>query len=251
MPALRESQDAFAAALFSGALPGNVTAVNPEEAQRRFAVYRNNVMVGLTKALATRFPVVERLVGEDFFRACAREFVLRHPPRSRLLMRYGESFPDFLAAFGPAKTLPYLPDVARIEVARGEAYHAADASPLGPDVLAQAAEAGAEDLRLSLHPSLRIVSSAHPAFTIWSMNQPGRTPTRIADWRAETALVLRPRMSVLVEAIAPARTAFLTRIQERGLLSEALEAGLAQDPEFDPGTAIAWIFATGLVVAVN
>jgi len=58
---------------------------------RRFAVYRNNLAVGLVSALATRFPVVKRLVGDEFFRAMAHADASVDLPRPPLMMYYGVS----------------------------------------------------------------------------------------------------------------------------------------------------------------
>ena len=92
-----ESQ--FAAAMLDPAVPvpDAVTAWN-DAVQSRFAVYRNNVTVGLVEALRKRFPVCERLVGEEFFAAMAREFVRGAPPRSPLLYLYGDALADFILA---------------------------------------------------------------------------------------------------------------------------------------------------------
>lgn len=251
MPALRESQSAFARALFDGGLPANVSGADAAVARARFAVYRNNVVVGLTKALAARFPVVERLVGEAFFRACARVFVERHPPRSRLMMRYGAEFPDFLAGFEPAAALPYLPDVARLEYALGEAYHAADAQSAGVEALAAAATRDPLDLRVRLHPSLRLVASAHPVVTIWRMNQPVRRPEPIAAWRGETALVARPSLVVGVETAEPGYAAFLAALGRDPHFAAAAEAAFSADDAFDPGAALARAIAGGLVASID
>jgi len=83
-------------------LPMGLVSQNSHGLEQRFAVYRNNVAIGLIEALEARFPVVRRLVGEEFFTAMARVFVQAHPPRSPLLMIYGDSFPQFIAGFGPA-----------------------------------------------------------------------------------------------------------------------------------------------------
>jgi hypothetical protein len=251
VPALHETQRAFAGGLIDGVLPQNVTARIPEEAPLRFAVYRNNVRVGLIEALRARFPVVERLVGEEFFRACAGLFATRHPPRSRLLMQYGEDFPAFLESFEPARSLPYLPDVARLEIARGEAYHAADAEPLGPEAFARAASGDVERLRLRLHPSLRLVVSRYPIVAIWEMNQPGRKPERLPLDQGETALVARPAMTVNVEPISPGYAAFLAAFAVGGDLSEAASAAASREDDFDLAGHLARIFASGLVTDIN
>ena len=216
MPSFPELQRDFRAALGTGAPPAGVTAVAPEETARRFAVYRNNVAVALIEALRRRFPVVERLVGTDFARAMFAAFAQAHPPRSPLMLAYGEELPDFIAAFPPAAGLPYLPDVARLELARGRAYHAADAEPLGAAELAAAAARDPAELRLRLHPSLEVITSRHPVHTIWAMNQPGATPGPIADWRAESVLVARPRLAVVTVPVPPGEAALRRRPRRRG-----------------------------------
>ena len=95
---------------------------------RRFSVYRNNVAVGLIGALEARYPVARRIVGADVFRALARALRYARKPRSPVMIAYGDDFPDFLAEAGAALDLPYLADVARLENAWVEAYHAEDAT---------------------------------------------------------------------------------------------------------------------------
>jgi hypothetical protein len=86
MPSLANIQDAFATALLdrTAALPSSLGGAARRRSDRRFAVYRNNVAVGLVSALATRFPVVKRLVGDDFFRAMAHAYASVELPRSPL-----------------------------------------------------------------------------------------------------------------------------------------------------------------------
>src|SRR5262245_42691844 len=87
-------QDAFSRALRDAAHPTPVSVRGParRSADRRFAVYRNNRSAGLIAALAARFPVVQRLVGDEFFREMARQYIAHDPPRSPILMEYGETF---------------------------------------------------------------------------------------------------------------------------------------------------------------
>ena len=152
-----ETQSDFAAALLDPALPAPAGL-----AERRFAVYRNNVTVGLCDALAASFPTVAALVGEDFFYALARDFIRQSPPAGPVLHEYGEGFPAFIAGHAAAGDLPYLPDVARLDWVCLRAYHAADAAPVGIDALAAVPAAALDGLRLSLHPSLALVASDWP-----------------------------------------------------------------------------------------
>ena len=187
-------QNAFARALLDPAhtVPAPIRGAARRRANRRFAVYCNNVVAGLVDALAQRFPVVCRLVGDEFFRAMARAYATARPPTSPLMMLYGETFPDFIDAFAPAAVLPYLGDVARLELARGRAYHAADAVPAGPQIFAGLPAEQLGHLRVRLHPSASIVTSAHPIVSIWQVNTDPDHAVPIAPWAAEPALVARP-----------------------------------------------------------
>src|SRR3546814_15291880 len=110
------------------------------------------------------------MCGYGVFGARGRVYGARAPPHSHIMLDYGASFPDFSERFEPATTLPYLADVARIERAWIEAYHAAEAPALDPAALARFTPDELPALRLRLHPSVRLVRSRFPAMTIWRMN---------------------------------------------------------------------------------
>ena len=98
----------FAPALLDPACatPPVVTGPNGRAAGKRYDVYRNNVTVSLIDALAAIYPAVQRITGTDFFRAMARFHVRESPPASPLLFEYGRGFPDFIAGYEHAQTLP-------------------------------------------------------------------------------------------------------------------------------------------------
>jgi Putative DNA-binding domain len=129
---------AFARALLDPdvATPTVVAGPKSKAAVKRYNVYRNNVTVSLINALAAAFPATLRITGVDFFRAMARFYVRATPPTSPLLFEYGQDFPDFIERYEYAQSVPWLADVARIERAWLDAYHAADVQPLRPHELA-------------------------------------------------------------------------------------------------------------------
>ncbi|WP_168880109.1 DUF2063 domain-containing protein [Rhizobium sp. P28RR-XV] len=247
------TQTEFAAALIDSdlAVPKGLTAWSGPEPARRFGVYRNNVAIGLISALASRFPAAERIVGEEFFAAMAQEFVRLHPPRSPLLLAYGDDFPDFAEDFEPAREIPYLPNVMRLEAARGHAYHAADATPLNAALLANIEPAGLADLAFVPHPSASIVRCAHPAVTIWAMNTGEIELADIADWTAEDALVVRPEMIVEVHRLPPGGAVFLERLFAGADLGSAFETSLAEAADFDLSANLAGAFTAGAFLAIR
>lgn len=245
-----ELQGAFADALLDPQRPTPTGVVDPEGAPcaRRFGVYRNNVTVGLSGALAETFPAVRRLVGDDFFRAMAIAYARAEPPRSPVMAVYGAGFADFVARFEPAMGLPYLADVARIEQAWVEAYHAADAAPLDPAAFIGLAPEALPHLRLRLHPSLRIVRSAHAALTIWRCNteDAGTEPVEDAG-RPEDALILRPDAEVEVRAMPPGGATFVHALAAGDTVVEALGAALQAAPDFDLAAHLAGLMEMGAI----
>ncbi|SLN43652.1 hypothetical protein AQS8620_01733 [Aquimixticola soesokkakensis] len=223
-----DTEQNFRNAIFESTPPTGITARAPREAEIRFCVYRNNITHSLSRALASRFAVIERLVGGAFFAAMAREFLHAHPPRSPVLHAWGAAFPAFLDDFAPVAHLPYLSAVARLELARGRAYHAADAPPADARALAQAAQEPAR-LYLDLHPSVQSLCAPQAFVSIWRANQAGTPPGRVVADHPQAAVVLRDaRDQVQVLEVALGDIDCLGALQAGRSLLEA--ASLTQDP---------------------
>jgi hypothetical protein len=244
-------QTDFAQALLDSdrAVPAELTSHTARQPQKRFAVYRNNVVVNLVNALRAKFPATERIVGDEFFAAMARVFVTTQPPRSKILHTYGDDFGDFIAAFEPASELPYLSDVARLEAARTRAYHAADAQPLGASEFADIDPQSVGNLRLTLHPSLQVLRSPHPAVTIWAMNAGEMELGPVDLDAAEDALILRPALTVTVCALPPGGAAFLLALFGGATLAEAAASAASDDGRFDLTANLAGLVTSGAVSA--
>jgi len=244
------SQSAFADAVLHAdrPMPENVTSARGEADARRFAVYRNNVYVGLVGALAKRFPATERLVGQEFFRGMARAFAQVRKPSSPLLFRYGDEFPDFIASFGPAKSLPYLADLARLEAAWTEAYHAADAAPLGVGALAAIPPENLPSARLHPHPAARLVRSLFPVGSIWFAHQ-AEEVRPLAAKAAEAVLVVRPALAVSLHVLPPQDSVFAAALLAGESLGAAADRAFAA-ADFDFGTALVGLVSLGAFEAV-
>lgn len=218
---------------------------------RRFRVHSNTVAAGRISALEAQFPAVLDLVGSEFFRATARAFFLAYPPASPRLTTVGERFPDFLAGFEPALQFPYLADVARIEVARVRAYHAADTPRLGIEAFSSVAADAIEDLRIELHPAVAIVRSAHSAFTVFSMATGATAPTAIPQWHAEDCLIDRPEFDPIVQLLVPGMAVFLHALQHGATLAVATVAASESTAGFDLSEALATVIGGRLAVHLS
>jgi hypothetical protein len=241
---------AFTSALLDPETPSLSGFAAVADSQRRFAVHRNNMASGLVKTLAARFPAVVKIVGTEFFDVMAAAFVRAQPPRSPLLARYGDGFPDFIDAFAPAREVGYLGDVARIEAARTRAYHAADAEPAGADAFAAPAPEVVGAMGVILHPSVEIVRSPHPIVTIWATNSGERALMPIEDWCGEDALIARPHFEVGVHLLPVGGAEFLLALAAGRSLGEAAQHAIDAQSEFSLTENVAGLIRCGLVARI-
>ncbi|MGH8281337.1 MAG: HvfC/BufC family peptide modification chaperone [Gammaproteobacteria bacterium] len=172
-PSLHELQTGFTGWMLGqqdAALPGAV-AGNGLTPEMRLQVYRNIVFNNLTAALRTAYPAVLKLVGEEFFEGAAARYIRDYPSASGNLQDFGAQFADCLTSMPEAAGLPWLADMARLEWARQLAYLAADGQALAPAALAAISDSKQGDLRLGLHPGVRLLESNHPLLDIWDFCQ--------------------------------------------------------------------------------
>lgn len=238
MPTLADLQRSFTEFLLSspGARPDpalcNAIREDGIPAERRLAIYKNNVYAQLIGALKDSYPAVHRLTGDAFFRFAANEYIKAHPSRSPTLRGYGEHFPSFLGSFAPASSVPYLSDVARLELLYLESYHAAEVVPLPKEAFAALVSERTGQANLMLHPSTRLMTSPFPVSRIWEVN---RQPSAIADRRRisggpEYLLIVRPQTTVEVRRVACGAYAALVVLSRECSMAEALEAGSEAEP---------------------
>ncbi len=248
MASLADGQRRFVAALrdAEAAVPSDLTGRAGEVPVKRFAVYRNNVHVSLVEALRATYPVTERLVGETFFHAMARAFVGECLPATPVLLAYGGAFPAFIRGFEPARIVPYLADVAALEWARQEAYHAPDEAPLAADALAAVAPEALEGLRLTVHASARVVDSPWPVHAIWETNAHDETVRPVdVHGGGEAVLVMRPYWEVTTRVLGAGEPAFVLALAAGEPLPAAVACAEAQAADFDIARGLGNLLAAG------
>ena len=237
----------FAAALIDPEQPVPVGVAGPrgKGAGKRYNVYRNNVTVSLIDALASIYPAIQRITGVDFFRAMARFHVRETPPNSPLLFEYGRDFPAFIERYEYARDLPWLADVARIERAWLDAYHAADDDPLSADALAGVPPDQLSEIVFVPHSATRVIQSAYSVVTIFVANRDEGPTESIDAGEPEDVLITRPHLDVMVRHLPPGAALFLQMLVESATLGEAATAALEVVPTFDIGAAIAAMIEAG------
>lgn len=195
----------------------------PEESEQRFQVYRNNVSSARVDALRQTFPVLERLLGADYFSAVAALFVRTAPPPSPSLHEYGDGFGHFLRQLPALSGMPWLSEVAQIERARVRAFHAADRQAFN---MATSIAAPAQLLAVPLawHPSVSLIRAASPAYSLWHSQRRSLPPPPAAQWQPEDVLVWRREFDLQTAQVSGEQCTLLNQLHQGLSLADAAAA---------------------------
>lgn len=208
---------------------------NGLSANQRLAIYRNNTQLGLTEALRDGYPVINKLVGTEFFNYLARNYIPRHSPKAGCLLSFGCQFADFIAEFELASGLPYLPDTARLEWFWHEAFHEEAATALDSAMLATVPPDAYDKLGFALHPSVRFLTSDYPVQKIWQAHQEdyeGNDRINL-DGGGCYLLIYRPELEVEIISLHDTEFRFLSLLDMKLTLNQAVEQVLMEEPHFD------------------
>ncbi|TDV72437.1 DNA-binding domain-containing protein [Pseudomonas sp. LP_7_YM] len=199
-------QDAFVEALYDP----QASCLPILTEQPGFTVYRNTVMRAAVGALHANFPTVERLVGKDWFAAAAALHARQSTPLDARLIYHGAGFPAFLDQFEHAQSLPYLGDVARLDLLWTQCHTAMDEAGIDVPRIASLAPEQLASLRLTPKASARWAWFAHqPVFSIWRHNREGLQMPEHLCWQGEGALLVRSGGAVDWHALDIGDCAFL------------------------------------------
>lgn len=256
MSELREMQETFAAAVFGDEAARQCFLrrfIHPacRQAAQGLEAYQTSVQANLAAALVATYPLVEAIVGSDFLAATARAYVRQVPSRSGDLNRYGEDFDRFLACYAPAASLPYLPDVARLEWRIQQVHMAPLAREVDLTGLSRLSSGDWSDLRFQLDPGHQLLASSWPLARIWEVNQPDYRGDFTVDFeQVETVLIQRQAQGVRVSALAAGEYDFLAMLNQGRTLMDAVDCAAGQHAEFDLGAALQRHLASGLICRI-
>ncbi len=245
---LAELQRQFCAALLLDEAGDTVNVIAGDNISiaDRLAVYRNNVFSNLRNALEETFPAVKVLVGEGFFRSLSHDYIRQYPPRQAALLYYGDTFPEFIAAYAPAAGLPYLADVARLEWACQEVLQADSDIAADPVALSFLDEEGLGAFAPWRVASVRLVKSGWPVDAIRVFTQqPDASPPDM-DAGPVWLLIRRKEHEARIVRLQPWEYAGLSAIDGR-VLANVCEDVLDRFPQADIPAFLAMLFQESLL----
>ena len=238
----------FGAALLDVEAPTPDGIIGPDGqlAPKRFSVYRNNVISSLTEALEQNFPAIRHLLGDEYFKALARAFVIAHPPVSPVLLWYGREFPDFIAAFPPLASYTYLADVAGLEWAWLQSYHAEDAEILDPQALSRVDAARVGDLQFKIQPAATVLNSRWPILSLVLANRFAIGGSSEIDLeQGQSVLVTRPEFDVQMQQMRPGMEVFFSELRRGATLQNAATKACEQNNAFALSECLSDLLAAG------
>jgi hypothetical protein len=250
MTVLATNQESFAVALFDP-LARVPAAIADVDLRARADFHHAGIGAFLIRALAARYPVVRRLIGDDSFLEVARRFVAMQLPQLPIVRHFGETFPQYLRSLGDAASFEYVADIAELEAARASAYHSADARPLDARAFSLLSTARCNEYGLILHPSAALVASRFPIVTIWRANQTDANSGILDQWRAEAALIVRPFLDVDVLLLPAGGHIFITALSTGSTIAEAAASATADDPGFNLAASLTMLVEANTIVGVH
>lgn len=211
--------------------------------QPGFAVYRNTVAKACIDALAVNYPVVQRLVGEAWFRGMAAAYLQAQPPRDGRLLLYGQGLPDFVSQWTPDKDVPYLGGVARLDRWWTEAHTSSDAVPVSADDLSSLPADALTATRLLPHPAARWAwFDELPVYSLWRCHRESPQADPLLGgitWQGEGALLTRPGGTVLWAPLSIGGVCFLVACSAGRSLGEAAAEAVLAEPGLDLAALLA------------
>lgn len=226
--------------------PGHAPQCITARTQANVALYPNNVQENRVAALADAFPTVQALVGAEFFAAMVRMYVAQYPANSANLHDDGADFSDFLIGFAHVQDVPYLPDVARLDLALHRSHYAVDWPALPVQVLSSIAADDFARSVLQLHPATcLVISGMWPIAAILEFHHGGAQP----DWEigGQAVWVWRDRC----ECIQAAPAACLNCWLQGASVEAGIAAAQAVDAQFDPAPLLLQLFNRQLVIGIK
>lgn len=105
---------------------GQVNGTPRVDADTRLGIYANAYRLRLLEALATDYPGLKLLAGDDGFDRLGRAYIAAHPSHNPSLRWFGDRLGEFLRATPPWEDQPALAEMADFEWAMSDAFDAED-----------------------------------------------------------------------------------------------------------------------------
>jgi hypothetical protein len=209
--------------LAPGVLEALVLGDERLSAFERVDIYANAYFYRLLECLGEDFPATLAVLWEDNFAALVRGYLLDHRPTEPSIVYAGLYLADFLDGHPFAERWPFVAELARLERAVLDVFHAADAPALGVEALRAIPSEEWPAVKLRVHPAVEIVHSEWRIGDLLDTVEHGR---EWADPEHQEASVLVWRQNALVHyrSLEPVERDALVLVSKGASLAAVCEA---------------------------
>jgi hypothetical protein len=204
-------------------------------ANERVDIYANAYFYRLLDCLYEEFPATFAVVGSDNFVSLVADYLLACPPTEPSIFYAGCYLPGFLRNHPLAKRWPFISELARLERAILDVFHAADASTLSDEAMRAIPSEQWPAVKLGTHPAVAILRIEWRVTDVLCAVENGREWSQPAHEKT-TVLVWRQDAQVNYRDLEEVETGPLAILSERASFAAICEviASLAVGPDQVP-----------------
>ena len=196
MPTLHEIQAVFLQDIYTGEKLSEAY-LNKSCSAKRLDIFYNNTYLTLTDILAEAYPVLQKIVGDKFFRTIAHFYIEKYHQRNGNRHSYGREFASFLTSYQPAVKWPYLSEIAKIEWAYFQSMIADDEQAINfnkiTDLISEY-----PNFVLFLHPGVFLIELNYNSLEIWHEHQKDKIETIELQEIPQTVLIWRDQNDEII-----------------------------------------------------
>jgi hypothetical protein len=224
-----------------------IFSTKPDLLDERIAIYRANLQAVWANTLRNAYPVIDQLVGADFFAQLSILYSEQFPSQSGDLHEFGEHFSDFLRDEKSVENFPYFADVAALEWKIHRSYYAADAEAISLNEFLTKAGESASESSLQFHPAASLFRADVAAVQIYLAHQQTEVQPLDVDLQTSSfALVSRDVWRHQVTELDQAEFTALHALHQGYSLSDALDVAMNIDGDFSVPNVLQRWFALSI-----
>lgn len=245
---LEELQKQFAAQIYNTKSTEIESQINPSAIATdiRMEVYRNNVFGNFSSVLGMVYPVIQKLVGDDFFDNLCIQYRNKHPSPSGNLDDYGQQFAKMIGTLKDQHKLAYLKDVANLEWKFHRAYFSRNVADFPIAKFQKLKEEELSEVKFKLHPSCTLIASKFPIMSIWK-SVDSQNKLDLNKLPKEFVLVERSRFDTHIQNLGEHEFLFLKHIKKGLNLYQIYEEISPKFDDFDIGSLMNKFISNGVI----
>jgi hypothetical protein len=177
---------------YASAVASLIEDGEPLDAIKRLEIYKGMYFQRLLSVFNEDFPATAAVLGVDVFREAVENYLHEYPPTQPSVYFAGRSFAEFLGRHPSRQQWPFIHELARLERALLDSFHAPDADTLAAHTMRAIAPSRWPEVEMRLHPGSILLEFQ------WQVSALLRTVCTGGQWSAppflkETVLVYRDK----------------------------------------------------------